>query len=217
MPSGTVATIDDATFTALLQRATPQLRSFVRRLCGAARLADADDVVQEALARAWRHRGSFDPGLDRQLDKQPDRLDGLRGPQQHRPMVGPHLGSAWLQRVAFRVFCDLRNRDRKQPAAVTELHREPAPVRPCTTELRDEVEHKLAGLPEVERTLLLGFHRDGLSLRELAARQGLPINTVKSHLHRARQRLQAPRQSQMPHGQPQVRLPGPDLPTGDRP
>lgn len=188
MPSGTVATIDDATFTALLQRATPQLRSFVRRLCGPARVADADDVVQEALARAWRHRGSFDPSLDRRLPE-------------------THLGGAWLQRVAFRVFCDLRSRDRRHPATIPELHREPAPTRPCTTELRDEVQHKLAGLPELERTLLLGFHRDGLSLRDLGAHHGLPVNTVKSHLHRARQRLQNQQRD----------LPGRELPSGDRP
>lgn len=170
MPSGTVTTIDDATFTALLQRATPQLQSFVRRLCGTGAHADADDVVQEALARAWRHRTSFDPGLDRQLP-------------------GSHLGGAWLQRLAFRVFCDYRSHKKRQPCASDEVHREAAPAKPCQTELRDEVAHRLGGLPEIERALLLGFHRDELSLRELADRHNLPVNTIKSHLHRARQRL----------------------------
>ena len=170
MPPGTVASIDDQTFTALLQRATPQLQGFVRRLCGAGAHADADDVLQEALARAWRHRASFDPGLDRQL---PDS----------------HLVGAWLQRLAFRVFCDFRSRKTRQPCTTDEVHREAAPARPCQTELRDEVRHRLGGLPEIERALLLGFHRDDLSLRELAELHRLPVNTVKSHLHRARRRL----------------------------
>lgn len=164
MPPGTVAIIDDQTFAALLQRSTPKLRAFVRRLTGNG--ADTDDVLQESLARAWRLRHNFDPRLDVQKD-----------------------GSAWLQRLAFRVFCDHRTRGQRQPAASDDVRTHPAPEAPCRTELRDEVCHRLSALPEIERTLLLGFHSSELSLRELSERHGLPINTVKSHLHRARQRL----------------------------
>jgi RNA polymerase sigma-70 factor (ECF subfamily) len=87
------------------------------------------------------------------------------------------------------VVCDHRARGRRQPPTSDALQAAPAPSVPCPTELRDELRHRLAALPDVERLLLLGFHRDELSLKQLADRHQLPVNTVKSHLHRARRRL----------------------------
>jgi len=186
MPSGTVAPIDDVNFTALLHQATPKLHSFVRRLVGNA--ADADDVLQEALGRAWRLRHSFDAGHDNASDdnSSDDNVASAR---------------AWLQRIAFRVFCDLRAKKKRQPSDSDTIHHYPAPDAPCPTELRDEVAHRLQALPEIERTLLLGFHSRELSLRELAAKHNLPINTIKSHLHRARQRLHSARRNRFQGGQ----------------
>lgn len=150
-------------FAALLQQHRERLLGFLRRLCGAN--ADAEDVLQETLAKVWRLRASFDP-------------DGN--------------AEGWLLQAAFRTFCDHRARRRRVVAgSATEPDALPAPSAPCPVELRDEVARSLAALPAIERELLLGFHRDGLSLRELAERHALPVNTVKSHLHRARQRLAA--------------------------
>lgn len=150
-------------FAALLQQHRDRLLGFLRRLCGAS--ADAEDVLQETLAKVWRLRASFDP-------------DGN--------------AEGWLLQAAFRTFCDHRARRRRAVAgSVTEPDALPAPSAPCPVELRDEVVRTLAALPEIERELVLGFHRDGLSLRELAERHALPVNTVKSHLHRARARLAA--------------------------
>lgn len=156
-------------FAALLQQHRERLLGFLRRLCRAS--TDAEDVLQETLAKVWRLRASFDP-------------DGN--------------AEGWLLQAAFRTFCDHRARSRRRVAegnAASGGSREPdalpAPSGPCPVELRDEVARSLAALPAIERELLLGFHRDGLSLRELAERHALPVNTVKSHLHRARQRLAA--------------------------
>lgn len=154
-------------FAALLQQHHERLLGFLRRLCGAD--ADAEDVLQETLAKVWRLRASFDP-------------DGN--------------AEGWLLQAAFRTFCDHRARRRRAvPGSVngsaTEPDALPAPSAPCPVELRDEVVRTLAALPPIERELLLGFHRDGLSLRELAERHALPVNTVKSHLHRSRARLAA--------------------------
>jgi RNA polymerase sigma-70 factor (ECF subfamily) len=123
---------------------------------------DAEDVLQETLVKVWRLRASFDAGRN---------------------------GEAWLLQAAFRTFCDHRARLRREAPAGADAALLPAPSAACALELRDEVRRCLAELPEVERALLLGFHAHGLSLRELAARHALPLNTVKSHLHRARQRL----------------------------
>jgi RNA polymerase sigma-70 factor (ECF subfamily) len=150
-------------FAALLQQHRERLLGFLRRLCVAD--ADAEDVLQETLAKVWRLRASFDP-------------DGN--------------AEGWLLQAAFRTFCDHRARRRRLvPGSATQPDALPAPSAPCAVELRDEVARTLAALPAIERELLLGFHRDGLSLRELAERHALPVNTVKSHLHRARQRLAA--------------------------
>ncbi|MEO6596983.1 MAG: RNA polymerase sigma factor [Planctomycetota bacterium] len=149
----------DATFAAFLQRVEPAVRQFLRRLCAP---GDAEDVLQETLAKVWRLRGSFDARQN---------------------------GDAWLMQAAFRCFCDHRRRAQRRPPTHGEPESTPAPAAPCPTELRDELQHRLAGLPPLERDLLLGFHAHGRSLRELAALHGLPLNTIKSHLHRARQRL----------------------------
>lgn len=150
-------------FAALLQQHRERLLGFLRRLSGAN--ADAEDVLQETLAKVWRLRASFDP-------------DGN--------------AEGWLLQAAFRTFCDHRARRRRAVSgSATEPDALPAPSAPCPVELRDEVARSLAALPAIERDLLLGFHRDGMSLRELAERHALPVNTVKSHLHRARQRLAA--------------------------
>lgn len=151
---------DDATFTAFLQRAMPAVRQLLARLCASD--ADAEDVLQETLAKVWRLRAGFD---------------------------GARNGEAWLAQAAFRCFCDHRKRLRARPAATGDAAAAAAPATPCRTELRDELEHRLRALAPLARELLVGFHAEGRSLQELAARHGLLVNTVKSHLHRARLRL----------------------------
>lgn len=161
LPPTTLLPLTDEAFAALLDAARPAALRLLRRLCGAE--LDAEDVLQETLTKVWRLRGGFVPE------------GNLQG---------------WLSQAAFRTFCDARARQQRQPSACTpDLAAAPAPERPCDVELRDEVRHHLDLLSPLERALLLGFHAQGHSLRELAAAHGLPLNTVKSHLHRARQRL----------------------------
>jgi RNA polymerase sigma-70 factor (ECF subfamily) len=158
MPS-CVSPVDDATFAAFLARSMPAVRQFLLRLAGGD--ADADDVMQETLAKVWRHRARFDPAKN---------------------------GDGWLLQAAFRCFCDHRKRRRAAPAA-DGADAVASPAAPCPTELRDELRHRLRALDPLARALLLGFHGEGRSLKELAQQHGLPLNTVKSHLHRARLRL----------------------------
>jgi RNA polymerase sigma-70 factor (ECF subfamily) len=161
MPETDVAArLDDAAFTAMLQRALPDLQQFLRRLCGTEH--DADDVLQETLTKVWRLRAGFDSN---------------------------HDGGAWLHQAAFRCFCDHRRRQRRQPRPAADLVDALVARQPCPTELRDELERRLQVLTSDTRALLLAFHRDGRTLRQLAEEHRVPSNTVKSWLHRARQRL----------------------------
>lgn len=157
------APVNDATFGASLVTSTPRLRAFVRRLC----LGAADDLVQEALTRAWRSRTAFDPAAG--------SLD------------------AWLMKIAFRTYLD--HRARRVPVrlgdgdgAVVALGVAPE----VASQVRDDLAQALAPLHEMERDVLMRFHRDGQAVKEIARALDLPEGTVKSHLHRARARLAGP-------------------------
>jgi len=160
MPPPIDNAMDSAAFAAFLQTARPRAQALLQRLCP----GDAEDLLQETLAKVWRLRAGFDPAKN---------------------------GEGWLLQAAFRVFCDHKKRRlRARGNGSSDAAQAPAPARPCEVELKDEVAHALAALPPLQRELLLGFHAHGLSLRDLAARHALPVNTVKSHLHRARRLLQ---------------------------
>lgn len=152
----------DALAAALAQQ-LDALRPFVTGLArrGPAAL-DADDLLQDVMERALRYRHTHQPG---------------------RALL------PWLRRTAFRVFLDQRASLTRRPAGVDDLAALPAPGRADRLALVDEVRHLLAGLPAVEREVLLAFHRDGQPIAAIAAARDLPAGTVKSHLHRARRRL----------------------------
>jgi RNA polymerase sigma-70 factor (ECF subfamily) len=44
-------------------------------------------------------------------------------------------------------------------------------------------------LPPIQRTLISLFHQQELSLEEISVITALPVNTIKSYLHRGRQAL----------------------------
>ena len=148
---------DDA-FAAFLELSRGRVLRFLRRLCA----ADAEDVLQETLAKVWRYRASWDPEQN---------------------------GEGWLLRAAFRCFVDWRRRRDRAPTASDRVVRTTMEHPACTIETREELERALARLLPLEKALLLGFHAEGHSLAELAREHALPINTVKSHLHRARKKL----------------------------
>lgn len=141
----------------------PGLLGFLRRLLGR-EAAEADDLGQEVAARALTYRGAFEAG---------------------RPL-GP-----WLRRTALRVVIDHRTRVSRMPAGAEQAQEraDPASSPAERSALRDEVEHLLGQLSEIERRVLLLFHRDGASTAEIARDLDLPVGTVKSHLHRARRQL----------------------------
>ncbi len=58
-------------------------------------------------------------------------------------------------------------------------------------ETRQTVEAALLTLPEMERAVLVLCHQESLSYEGIAAALNLPVNTVRTHLHRGRKRLAA--------------------------
>jgi RNA polymerase sigma-70 factor, ECF subfamily len=128
--------------------------------------ADAEDVAQESLLRAYR------------------RFDRLREPQSFR---------GWLVRIAFRIALD-RARSSKRREQRETLWAKPLSA-PTTedlaalSEFQAHFERALDGLPEKLRLVLLLCAMEGHTLEEVASMLGIPIGTVKSRLFLARKRL----------------------------
>lgn len=56
-------------------------------------------------------------------------------------------------------------------------------------ELRDRLDKALARLPANYRLLVAGHYLRGIAYEDLAEMLGIPLGTVKTHLHRAKQQL----------------------------
>jgi RNA polymerase sigma-70 factor (ECF subfamily) len=131
--------------------------------------ADAEDVAQEALLRAYR---SFDRLRDRSR---------FRG---------------WLVRIAFRIALD-RLRSAKRREQRDTLWSQPAHLPPPTTaediavsnQFQGHLERALEELPEKLRLVLLLSAMDGYTIEEIASLVAVPAGTVKSRIFLARKKL----------------------------
>lgn len=128
----------------------------------ARRPEDAEDIAQEALLRAWRHRAAI---------KDPERFFGWlstivrnEAARRYRKAEGELLGD---------VGGDVPDESDWMAAATS----------------RADVGRGLERLAEHERTLLRLRYEDDLTQSEIAARLSLPEGTVKVQLHRARAKL----------------------------
>ena len=124
---------------------------------------------------------------------------------------GESLLSTYLYRIVVNVAQDEWKRRRKdrtwmvsEPAVdedesgawiesfagdeLTEHARNPE-QRMADAEMVEAVEAAMLGLPEMERAVLVLYHQEECSYEGIAAALGLPINTVRTHLHRGRKRL----------------------------
>lgn len=127
---------------------------------------EAEDVVHDAFCAAVRSADQFQP---------------------ERGSV-----AAWLITTVRNLSLDRRRR-RIRRAQITDdqLKHEPAPVVPTPETLselgreRSAVRDALDQLPEAQRETLMTAFFEGLSYPEIAARDGVPLGTVKSRAARA--------------------------------
>jgi RNA polymerase sigma-70 factor, ECF subfamily len=139
----------------------PELRAFARFLAGSR--AEADDLVQEALARTLRA-----------LDGRSEDVD-LR---------------AWCLAVIRNVFHEqLRSRRREAARLQAAGTPEPSPaVQEVPGQMRD-LARGIAGLPPLLREALVLVGAQGLSHEEAAKVCGVPVGTMKARVSRARRQL----------------------------
>jgi RNA polymerase sigma-70 factor, ECF subfamily len=132
---------------------------------------DALDVVQESMLKAFSALGDF------------DGRSGFR---------------TWLLRIVINTAYDLGRRRKRQPRGHDDevIGREPAtdddPARRLhQQDLRIKLDQALDRLSLTIRTTFVLFAELGLSYKEIAETQNVPIGTVMSRIHAAREKLQA--------------------------
>jgi RNA polymerase sigma-70 factor (ECF subfamily) len=131
--------------------------------------ADAEDVAQEALLRAYR------------------RFDRLRDAQRFR---------GWLVRIVFRLALDRARSAKRREWRETEWARPGRRAAPpnaeqltASSEFQANFDSAMDALPEKLRLVLLLAAMEGHTLEEVAGMLGLPIGTVKSRLFAGRKKL----------------------------
>lgn len=159
---------DQRAFNALVECYQRRLYNYCYRMVGNA--DDACDVTQEAFVRAYRNIESFRVGE-------------------------PFL--PWMYRIAHNLCIDHLRRKPNNLSLDVEVEegREPgntdgdpeAAVQ--ESETRRLVSEAIAGLPPKYRAVMMLRHGQGMPLEEIAEALGLPLNTVKVHLFRARDHM----------------------------
>jgi RNA polymerase sigma-70 factor (ECF subfamily) len=134
--------------------------------------AEADDLVQDTYLQALNAHQSFDL-----------QSYGIR---------------PWLLRILHNLHINRVKREQKQPASTPAEQLEflagpeDMPALPGREGFDDvQLSGALDELPPELRTILILWAVDELSYKELAEVLSIPIGTVMSRLHRARQRLSA--------------------------
>jgi RNA polymerase sigma-70 factor, ECF subfamily len=146
---------DDQAFEAFYQAAFPRLVGQLGLVTGD--LAEAEDLVQEALARAsarWSRLRAYD------------------------------VPEAWVRRVALNLAADRTRRLRRKLAALARLG--PPPAVPPTSEDALAVTAALRTLPLAHRQVLVLHYLADLSVDQVAGELGIRSSTVRGRLARAR-------------------------------
>lgn len=160
----------------------PELLSTARRMADTS--ADAEDLVADAVARAW------------------EKLDDLRDPDRFR---------GWIFCILRTCFLGRRRRRKARPQTVP--FREEGEAEPSFSLferlhqpfllwwgggeeefldglLKEDLEAAIDDLPEDFRTVVVLADVHGFKYREIADALDIPVGTVRSRLARARSRMQ---------------------------
>lgn len=163
----------------------PALRRYARALTRDD--GDAEDLVHDALVRAYERRGTFAPGRDLKR---------------------------WLLSIVHNAFID---RGRVRAAETRRLAELAAPVEIAADPAQEhhlrlaEVRRAFMELPEEQRAALHLVAVEGMSYAEAAAALDVPVGTVMSRISRAREALRALDDAVRPRppaGGPRLRIVG---------
>jgi RNA polymerase sigma-70 factor (ECF subfamily) len=158
-----IARGNERAFRTLAGRHLPAMLALARRILGNA--ADAEDVAQDAMLRAWTHAPRWQP------------LASVR---------------TWLTRITVNLCLDRKRRAPWVGLDVAGEIADPAPNAGEQTE-RDErdrlVAAAIADLPARQRTAIALTYGDGMSNAQVAEVLGTSVSAVETLLVRGKQNL----------------------------
>lgn len=172
-------TRDHVDVSAFVRDTTPLLDPLFRQAMRMTRNhADAEDLLQETMVKAYVGYPSFRPGSNL---------------------------AAWLYRILVNTWINSYRRAQRQPAECSahELtdeqlagyaHRWPAALRSAEEQVLDrlpdsEIQAAMQALPEPFRAAVYYADVEGLRSQQIAELMGTPRGTVTSRLHRGRRQL----------------------------
>jgi RNA polymerase sigma-70 factor (ECF subfamily) len=156
---------DTAAFRTLVERHQARAHALALRILRSA--SDAEEVAQDAFVRVWT------------------ALPGFRGESTF---------ATWLYRIVARRAFDRAQVLKHRRARERQDERLPecgAPEREQDTLREAKLQEMIAGLTPAQRAAVTLYYYEGRSVEEVAHVLGMPENTVKTHLLRARAALRA--------------------------
>ena len=157
---------DDAAFEHLFNRYRESIRRlFIQKSAGSA--DDADDLLQETFIKVYLNIDRYDES---------------------------YTFGQWVYTIARNTFIDFTRKSRSD-LPIDERFSAPAATAPTPEESvinsqqRVQIEHYLESLPEQYKKLFRLRFIDEYSYEEIAEKLHLPMGTVKTQIHRARERM----------------------------
>jgi RNA polymerase sigma-70 factor (ECF subfamily) len=163
----------DLTFEQLVRDHQAMVFRTLLRLTG--RRENVDDLAQDVFLRLYRALPSF---------------------------RGESLITTYLYRIAVNVAQDEWKRRRRMDRSHVSLSDETSaweerlahPDRNAEQQIEERefqqtVEEQLQSLSQIERTILILYHQEERSYEQISYALGMPIGTVRTHLHRGRKKL----------------------------
>ena len=163
MPDRPATAVEEATFKRELVGAIPQLRAFARSRCNDPTMAD--DLAQEALAKAWKARDSFEPGTSIK---------------------------AWTFMILRNQFYSEKRRSWRSTPLDAEMAENTLLANDDPTIPMEllELRAALAKLPDDQREALILVGAGGMAYEEAAQVCQCAVGTIKSRVSRARRALE---------------------------
>lgn len=152
---------DQNAFCRLVEAYQSPIRRFLLNLTGGDEEL-SKDLAQDTFIKAWIHIGSFRAAAK---------------------------FSTWLYRIAYNLFYDHQRSRREHAAIDSKTANNPALAHKPDRDFGIDLEYALQTLREEERAAVVLFYIEDQTIGKIASILNCPTGTVKSHLHRAKEKL----------------------------
>jgi RNA polymerase sigma factor (sigma-70 family) len=158
-----VASQDTRAFGELIRRHQSQVRNFLRKLARDETLAD--DLAQDCFLHAWNKIHTYSGS-------------------------GSFIG--WVLKIAYTTFLQSKRKSKRYHEILDQAGEEmdrSATAGQNSPETELDLDTLLAALNEQERAIMIFSYACGLSHREISEATDMPAGTVKSIIHRAKEKI----------------------------